>query len=475
MQPQSAERLARHSWHPWQSEPPPGRGMGLAEWLVPLLVIAVAAWFGAWWLAGIIFVVAGTLFALRRSSEVMRRRIDHGFLRLAEWLGVIATWLLLAPVFFLLMPVARLHLRLSGKDPLRIRTDAEFSGWEPADTAPRRDRWLGAMFCTERLQGRSRMGWLSLAAFGLIALLLVEGGLRVFGLGKPLLFVQDPEIGYYPAANQTVRYPGREIHTNQHGMRSAEIVTPKPTGVIRILMTGDSTLAGTRVSNDELYSARLEQILNRRAGRKIFEIHNLGVNAWGPLHQEAYIRKFGIFEADIAIICGPVANVFRPKYGLERLPFFPHTSPPRTALGHAGHEFLWRMRERTLGAPYWALEGPEQDRQAALGVKGYAGLAELFLDAGAEVHLQMLPARGSTLGQGDDPFSERHFHPIREAMEALGVAAECAGPIFTHATRKDEIYYDGIHFDRHGHALYAEHLANRLQQRSALVRRALAP
>src|SRR5207249_3377369 len=90
--------------------------------------------------------------------------------------------------------------------------------------------------------------------------------------------------------NQRVRYPGRVIAINNHSMRSPDLTPQKAPGHVRILMLGDSTLMGTYVSNHELYSTLLEKKLNTAAGAPIFEVLNMGVNAWGPLFRPAPLR-----------------------------------------------------------------------------------------------------------------------------------------------------------------------------------------
>jgi lysophospholipase L1-like esterase len=363
--------------------------------------------------------------------------------------------------------------RLTGNDPLHLRSGESPTYWLPSDHESRRARHVKSMFCSERLV-KGRLAVLPLLLTGAVLVGATEIGLRVFGFGRPILFVQDPDVGYYPKPSQTAKYPGRVVSINNHGMRAPDIGPETPAGRIRILMIGDSTLAGTKVSNDELYSSVLERKLNQQAGKPVFEVLNMGVNAWGPLHERAFIRKFGTFDADVAIICGPVANCFRPKYGLERLPFSPAEHPPRTALGHVAYEVMWRLREKSLGAPPWAFPGPIQEAQARAGTDAYAELATIFQQQGAEVLMEMLPARPITLGQGaTDPDGDRLFEGIRKRMMEVGVTPNCAGPIFRDAKERETIYHDGVHFDQYGHQLYADYLAERLVKQSEKIRTAV--
>lgn len=444
------------------------------EIVLPVAVIAVLIALKAWIMAGVVAGIAGFLLLLRFSAPALRRKVDRGLGIFAEWLGRFVAIVLLAIPFFGVMPLVRLMNRLTGNDPLHLKSAESPTYWLPSDHESRRARHVKSMFCSERLV-KGRLVVLPLLLIGAVLVGATEIGLRVFGFGRPILFVQDPDVGYYPKPSQTAKYPGRVVSINNHGMRAPDIGPETPAGRIRILMIGDSTLAGTKVSNDELYSSVLERKLNQQAGKPVFEVLNMGVNAWGPLHERAFIRKFGTFDADVAIICGPVANCFRPKYGLERLPFSPAEHPPRTALGHVAYEVMWRLREKSLGAPPWAFPGEIQDAQARVGMEAYADLAENFQQGGAEVFMEMLPARQVTLGQGaSDPDGERLFEMIRKRLMEVGVTPNCAGPIFKDAKDLDQIYHDGVHFDDYGHRLYAEYLAERLREGSVKVRAAVA-
>jgi hypothetical protein len=473
MTPLNPDQLKTPDWAGKLPEKQGGKARMLRpEFMIPLLAVAILAALGAHVFAATVAVIAITLAVLRRSNAVVRDRIDRGFAAFAETAGKVVAAVLLAVPFFVIMPIVRCWSRMEGADPLRLRAAEAPTHWLPAEGSRRRAKHARNLFCPE-LRIRGRLALLPLCVFGVGLLVFTEIGLRIYGFGNPILFIQDPDIGYHPLPSQTLRHPGRVVSINSHGMRSPETGAAKATGITRILMIGDSTLAGTKVSNGELYSHILEEMLNERAGKRRFEVLNMGVNAWGPLHQEAFISKFGTFDADIAIICGPVANVFRPRYGLERLPFSPAGNPPKTAIGHLAYELMWRVRERTLGLQPWALEGPAQDAQAGQGTAAYRRMAEMFQAAGAEVRLEMLPARNVTLGGAEDPFGERMFAPIRESMAGIGVEAYLAGAIFKDAADPERVYYDGVHFGEYGHGLYAGYLFGRLMENSPSIRRAL--
>ncbi len=315
-----------------------------------------------------------------------------------------------------------------------------------------------------------RFALLPLVASAVVFLAVAEVGLRLYGLGTPSLYLEDTAVGYYPKPHQRARHPGRIITINNCGMRSPDVLPRKAPGHFRILLLGDSTLAGTWVANEELYSSLLQSTLNAAAGAQVFEVLNMGVNGWGPFHELGYVKKFGTFDADVAVICGPVWNCQRPLYGLERMPYYPAARPPRLALERVLYDLCWRYRARRLGPS----PSSQTEEQRRLGIEAYAELARLLQQHGAEVFMEMLPSPSATLGLADDVPAQQMAAQIAERLGQLGVSVKCAGPIFKGVKPANKVYHDGAHFDRLGHRLYADYLADRLRTNSSRISKALA-
>jgi len=257
-------------------------------------------------------------------------------------------------------------------------------------------------------------------------------------------------------------------------MRAPDLGEHKTPGHFRILMLGDSTLAGTKVSNDELYSSLLEKKLNEAAGTPKFEVMNMGVNAWGPAHEYAFVKKFGSFEADLAILCGPIYNCSRPLYGLENLPFFPADHPPRLALEHVAYQLIFEYRQKVQGIPFWGI-GQAWENQSQQGLVAWEGMAEFLQQNHAEVMIELLPRAATALGtpvEATDP-GPRQFAQLQERVKRLGVYANLMGPVFKGVARAKDVYHDGVHFDRLGHRLYADYLFEELRQHSPRIKEAL--
>src|SRR5439155_10072558 len=98
---------------------------------------------------------------------------------------------------------------------------------------------------------------------------------------------------------------------------------------------------------------------------------NMGVNAWGPFHELGYVARFGTFSADLALICLPAGDVYRPMYGLEVAPYFSSHAPPRLALEEVLRYVMWKYFDVTKGQ--YSPEGRMYQR--GQGVRAYAELA----------------------------------------------------------------------------------------------------
>ena len=467
----SPDTLRSRPWHAFQAEgasPAGPRYSWAVELLVPLAVVGLLLAARAFVMASVVAGVAAAIQLVRVLSPAGRRWVDKGTGALAHWAGQAVATLALAPAFFLVVTLVRLMHRFNGVDPLQLRSGDAPTFWLASDVETRRARYIKSMFCTERLV-HGRFALFPLVALAAVCLIAAEVGLRLYGLGTPLLYVEDTQVGYYPKPQQRARQPGRIITINNYGMRSPYILPRKAPGHFRILLLGDSTLAGTRVSNEELYSSLLQSNLNATAGAQIFEVLNMGVNGWGPFHELGYVKKFGSFDADVAVICGPVWNCQRALYGLERTPYYPAARPPRLALERILYDLCWWYRARALGpAPSW-----QDEKQLRLGIEAYAELARLLQQHGAEVFMEMLPNSSATLGLTDDAPARQMAAQIAERVGQLGVPVECAGPIFKGVKPAQKVYCDGVHFDRLGHRLYAAYLAERLGKISPRLKQAL--
>jgi hypothetical protein len=422
-------------------------------------------------MAYVVWGVGGTVGLVSLASRGAREAIDGALLRFGRWLGTFVGAALLGAVYLLFVTPLRLVRRLFGADDLHLRDRDRPSYWLPADSDERKVRWVGSMFATEARSPKG--GSPLLKAFVALALLvlLAEGVLRTRGFGHAVLYVADPVVGYYTAPSMNLdRYGGR-VRTNRFGMRSDEVEAKKPPGVFRILMLGDSTLyGGSYLDQDDLYSTRLVTLLDQRKGGAAgkVEILAMGVNGWGPFHERGYVRKFGTFEADLAIINMPVDDINRPHYGLMSVPFFSTQNPPSLALEEVANHFMWRYR--------WAHAGLDEHweaTQSQIGIREYGGLVDDLRRSVPEVIAAILPSQGAGMGLAEAATGKegQWLAQLRETFAQHGARTYYAKGYFAGKGAAKELYHDDVHLDAKGHHIYAEFLADRLLEDSEGLRR----
>ncbi|MEZ4463811.1 MAG: hypothetical protein R3F43_04630 [bacterium] len=339
---------------PWLPGPPVEAHGVAAVWIKGAVGAAVG---GLCWIAGfstlavVAWAVAGTVTLASVASPAARRALDGGLAALGRGIGRVMTWVLLTPLFLVGFTIVRGVHRLSGRDPLNLRPSEAPSYWIPAAEEARRARRVRSLFAAEPLIHRGRRWPMALA--GLLALALIaEIALRFMGFGDPVLYIDDPVVGYYPQPDQAVSRQGNRVAINAFGMRSRPVSREKPAGTFRVLILGDSTaFGGSYLDQDAIYPALLERHLTALAGGRPVEVLNAGVNGWGPFNELAYVRTFGDFDADLALIALPYGDVFRPHAGLVTKPFPSAAHPPTLALEEVALHLLWRVRTWAVGKP----------------------------------------------------------------------------------------------------------------------------
>jgi len=115
---------------------------------------------------------------------------------------------------------------------------------------------------------------------------------------------------------------------NSSGLRGPEFSLPKPGGVFRILLLGDSVTHGLFVSEEGTFARKLERLLNQQTDGTRFEVLNAGVNGYTLYNElEYYKAKGAAFEADLVIsvfcmndVADPLAHWGNRKFARIELP-----------------------------------------------------------------------------------------------------------------------------------------------------------
>jgi len=156
-----------------------------------------------------------------------------------------------------------------------------------------------------------RFGWggriVSVALSTLIGFVAVEFGWRGLKLKRFTIEagIEDSHFHHRLKPNQTYHFETSEfnvdIRTNSYGLRGPEPAIPKPAGVLRILMLGDSFTFGFPVRDEETFCRVIEQGLNAQ-GYPV-EVINGGVSGYSPTLEYISLRdQFFRFDPDLVIL-----------------------------------------------------------------------------------------------------------------------------------------------------------------------------
>lgn len=85
---------------------------------------------------------------------------------------------------------------------------------------------------------------------------------------------------------------GQRVDSNSRGMREREWADPKPAGLLRVVLLGDSFIYGMGVAAEQRCGVLLERELQARAALRLpVEVLHLGIVSWDVTAQAAYLRR----------------------------------------------------------------------------------------------------------------------------------------------------------------------------------------
>jgi len=165
-------------------------------------------------------------------------------------------------------------------------------------------------------------------------------------------YMSDPVIGHVHRPNlrlQTVReeHPKTRIaaNTNNLGFRNdRDTAQPKPEGMARILVAGDSHTDGL-VWNDESFAHLIELELTAALPGASVEVLNAGVGHYGPYHYGRLMKRYGLLGPDFVIV-----NFFAGNDFMDAARLLEATTKLVAERPDGYHEALARAREKMPGA-----------------------------------------------------------------------------------------------------------------------------
>lgn len=132
-------------------------------------------------------------------------------------------------------------------------------------------------------------------------------------------YARLPKNGYIKGERYTW---GHLVANNRHGFRERNFATPKPAGVYRVMVLGDSLTWGVGLAVEERYTAVAEELLNQAFDNdRTFEVLNFGIGGGPTVQERDILRDFNNAVQPDYIVVGFCLNDSQPKeqnYSVER-------------------------------------------------------------------------------------------------------------------------------------------------------------
>src|SRR5262249_23987010 len=144
-------------------------------------------------------------------------------------------------------------------------------------------------------------------------LLGLEAGFRLFGPflpGEYNLGIErefDPVLGWrhrpgYVGGTRTSEYAVR-FAINDRGLRDEPIPYDKPAGGWRVLALGDSSLAASHVTLEQMMTKQLQGLLRAQLPGRPVEVVNAGVSGYGQAQEYLYLDREGYrYGPDLVLV-----------------------------------------------------------------------------------------------------------------------------------------------------------------------------
>jgi hypothetical protein len=188
---------------------------------------------------------------------------------------------------------------------------------------------------SENLPRRPRLALkLAVVACALVVgVLIFEVFLRAAGYTYPVFYEPDESRGWAlrPGAEGWYRKEGRAyVRVNADGLRDREHAKPKPAGVLRVAVLGDSYAEALQVAQEAAFWSVAEQRLRAAcgslAGREV-EFVNFGVSGYGTAQELFTLRERAWdYEPDVVLLAVTTNNDLtdntRALKGTDEIPYF---------------------------------------------------------------------------------------------------------------------------------------------------------
>lgn len=110
----------------------------------------------------------------------------------------------------------------------------------------------------------------------------------------------DPSLPFVHAPNGEGVFYGIPVETNRIGLRGPEVACPKPEGLKRILMLGDSLVFGWGVPQEKTIAMLLQEKLS--GSGSAYEVVNMGVGNYNTTMETELFKRVGLALQPDAVI-----------------------------------------------------------------------------------------------------------------------------------------------------------------------------
>jgi lysophospholipase L1-like esterase len=232
------------------------------------------------------------------------------------------------------------------------------------------------------------------------------------------------------------------LATNSAGFRGPEIAMPKPPGVRRTLLLGDSYTLGWAVDGNETLAAQLRAVVRRR-GAKRDEVVNLGVSGYNTVQEAALLdEEMARLEPDLVVL-SYVMNDAEPQATVPASPDVTFRHAPSWMLGLVAQVASPGLRQRLP-----MLDGMAQHQDFDY-LRGFAPESPKWRDSrdalariAARCRSAGVPLLVAILPDFTQPFDESYpYLPIHrrvtEWAQAFGIEAVDLLPLFAGEDHRD--------------------------------------
>jgi hypothetical protein len=299
---------------------------------------------------------------------------------------------------------------------------------------------------------------LLVAGSTLLTLAAANVALWALNLGNIEVYDHDPEYGYLTKPDQWPSPRGTVFRINRAGLRGPDFSPAKEPDTLRITFIGDSvTFGGGIVSDGNTFVALSAAQLSEMTGRKVDTV-NISAPGWGVQNMQRYIKRRGIYGADVAVWVLPWEDFHRPMSWAQGMPY----RKPAVRLTFLASVAIEKARAAWKNMTARSPRSSRNEFAAAdpliQNVKIFKQALGLIRNSGARIVVIFFPDYSKPVGS--DPAACRQF---RTAAESSGVqTCDISQQIETGGGAA--LFYDGAHLNGRGHQVTGQLVAECLSR-----------